>query len=408
MIYERLGPFARALIEEAKRDMGPGEPVDHHLHVAGLGTGIHRICSRIPLPGVWLNPDYRSWWHPSCRLKAILLLRAAGIDDEGDADTEYVERLIELVRESRLGGTYFLYALDWRYERPPANRTPNREKTDIFVDNDYVVDLVHCLNQRETKGARFLPVGSVHPYRPDALEALAALAARGVRHIKWLPPAQKIDPADPLLRPFYRQLRNLGIVLLSHTGNEHTLRAADRDQDLADPIRLAPASEEGVTVVMLHAGRDGIERNPGPDGQKRPYADRFFEMMRTYRSNLFGEISAVPYRGTHGLLERLLDDPEICRRLVNGSDYPTSAIEAINPTESLLRAGYLNDEGERDEALAKKRKDALDQIHWYNPLLFDFVLKRTLRVRGRQLPSSIFHTLPSGHGADFGRDAEHA
>jgi len=408
MTYEGLSPLARTLIVEAKRGMGPGEPVDHHLHIAGLGTGVRRICPRMPQPGIWLNPDYRSWWHPSCRLKALLLLRAGGVDNQGDADAEYVERLVELVRESRLGGTYFLYALDWRYERPPANRMPNREKTDIFVDSDYVVDLVRCLSQGETAGARFVAVGSVHPYRPDALEALAALAARGVRHVKWLPPAQKIDPADPLLRPYYRLLRELGITLLSHTGDEHTLRAADQDQDLADPIRLAPAAEEGVTVVMLHAGRDGIERSPGPDGQRRSYADRFFEMMRTYRSNLFGEISAVPYRGTHPLLERLLDDPGICRRLVNGSDYPTSAIDAVNPTGRLLRAGYLRDEGERDPMMAKKKKDALDQIHRYNPLLFDFVLKRTLRLNGRRLPSTMFRALPSDHGAETGRGAEHA
>jgi hypothetical protein len=43
----------------------------------------------------------------------------------------------------------------------------------------------------------------------------------------------------------------------------------------------------------------------------------------------------------------------------------TSAIDAINPTGRPLRVGYLSDEG--DPALAKKRKDALDQIHRYTP-----------------------------------------
>jgi len=394
-MLEQISPLAGALIEEARRDMGPGEPVDHHVHIAGTGMGLRRICPQIPMPGVWLNPDYRSWRHPVCRLKMSLFFSATGVDGWDDADAQYVERLLELVRTSGLGGTYFLYALDWRYERPPADRIPNRKKTDLFVDNDYVITLARWLNEQDTGGARFVPVASVHPYRHDALEVLAVLAAKGVRHIKWLPPAQNIDPACELIRPFYRALRELGFILMSHTGNEHTLRVRDVDQDLADPLRLAQALEEGVTVVMLHAGREGIERAPGPDGQRRSYAKRFFAMMKRYPSNLFGEISAIPYLGTHRLFEDLVADPDICRRLVNGSDYPTPAIPAIDPTARLLRAGYLGDEGERGGEAAKERKAALAEIRCCNPLLFDFVLKRTLRLNGRRLPRSVFQALPS-------------
>jgi uncharacterized protein len=182
-------------------------------------------------------------------------------------------------------------------------------------------------------------------------------------------------------------------VLLSHTGDEHTLRVDDRDQDLADPLRLSLAIEEGVTVVMLHAGRDGVERAPGRDGKRRSYADRFFEMMKRYPPNLFGEISTVPYLGTHRLLERLLQDPEITPRLVNGSDYPAPAIPGTDPTGRLFRSGYLRDPADNGPASALQRRNALREIRRQNPLLFDFVLKRTLRVNGQRLPSAIFRSI---------------
>ena len=392
-MYERISDFARELIEDARNDLGPGEPVDHHVHVGGVGTDVSRICPGIGSPGVWIHPDFRSWRHPIRRWAARLLLGACGVRDWSDADTQYAERLLELVRASRLGGTYLLYALDWRYERPPNNRTPDREKSDLYVDDDYVIALAHWLNAQENGGARFIPVASVHPYRPNAIEALAALSARGVRHIKWLPPAQNIDPADSLLKPFYRALHRLNFILMSHTGDEHTFRVRDRDQDLADPLRLSSALDEGVSVVMLHAGRDGIERSPGLDGHRRAYADRFFEMMRRYRANLFGEISAIPYLGTHKLFEALVADPGLCTRLVNGSDYPAPAVPGIDPTERLLRAGYLADDGTEGAGLAERRRDALREIRRYNPLLFDFVLKRTLRIGGRRLPRCVFQGL---------------
>jgi hypothetical protein len=37
---------------------------------------------------------------------------------------------------------------------------------------------------------------------------------------------------------------------------------------------------------------------------------------------------------------------------------------------------------------------ALDEIYSYNPLLFDFVMKRTIRVGGRKLPDTVFGKLP--------------
>jgi len=51
-------------------------------------------------------------------------------------------------------------------------------------------------------------------------------------------------------------------------------------------------------------------------------------------------------------------------------------------TRKLARAGYVT----RDE------RGLLNEIYDYNPLLFDFVLKRTMRAPGgeQRLPASVF------------------
>lgn len=393
-LYERISPDARRLIEKAMDGIGPDGPVDYHVHVAGLGTSVRRICPSIKDGGVWINRDYRSRTHPIYYLNSPLFLSASGIRDRSDADAQYLERLVELVRESRIGGSYHLYALDWRYDAPPNNKNPDREGTDLYVANDYVIALARCLNAMPLGGARFVPVGSVHPYRVDAVETLAALAHRGVRYIKWLPPAQNIDPARKGLGPFFRAIKENGITLLTHTGDEHTLRVHRRDQELANPLRLAAALEDGVRVVMLHAGRAGRERRPGRDGKRKSYFERFLEMMRLYPENLFGEVSTVPYLGTHDRLERLMSDPLVLCRIVNGSDYPLPGIAMARPTDRLLKAGYLTWAGDKTPDAADHRRAALDEIYGFNPLLFDFVMKRTIRVAGRKLPNAVFGNLP--------------
>jgi mannonate dehydratase len=166
------------------------------------------------------------------------------------------------------------------------------------------------------------------------------------------------------------------------------------DQDLADPVRLALPLDLGVKVVMLHSARDGEEQKPWPaDGLRLSYFERFVQIMKTYKENAFGEISMIPYLGTEGRLKTLIEDPELRCRLVNGTDYPGPAIWMINPVDDLWRQGYLDwkkNDGV-DDGLAGKRRDALKTIYKYDPLLFDFVLKRTIRIDGwKKLPAATF------------------
>jgi hypothetical protein len=69
---------------------------------------------------------------------------------------------------------------------------------------------------------------------------------------------------------------------------------------------------------------------------------------------------------------------------VNGSDYPLPAVNLLIRTRPLVKQGYIN----ADEA------DSLKEIYDYNPLLFDFVLKRMLRLPGtsKKFPAALFMT----------------
>ena len=73
-------------------------------------------------------------------------------------------------------------------------------------------------------------------------------------------------------------------------------------------------------------------------------------------------------------------------RLVNGSDYPLPAINWLIRTRSMARAGFITAE----------ERAALNEIYDYNPLLFDFVLKRTLRhpETRQKLSAEIFMANP--------------
>jgi hypothetical protein len=69
---------------------------------------------------------------------------------------------------------------------------------------------------------------------------------------------------------------------------------------------------------------------------------------------------------------------------VNGSDYPLPAVNVLIRTRPLVKYGYLTS-GEAD---------SLKEIYQYNPLLFDFVLKRAVKLPGtrRRLPPGVFLT----------------
>ena len=361
------GATAKRLIADAYRDVDPEQLVDFHTHIIGMGTGG---------TGAFINPQLRSLWQPIEYIRTAVYLSAAGITDEDKADAQYVERLKALIRHQPQHGKFAIMAFDKHY-RPDG--TVDLERTNFYVPNEYVYRLA------KENPDLFIPMISVHPYRKDALPELRIWAEKGVRLVKWLPNAMGIDPSDERIDPFYRLMKRYGMILLSHTGEEQAVAAEDY-QALGNPLRLRRPLELGVTVIMAHSASlgDGIDL----DSPHKPAVSNFALFLRMmdeakYAGRLFGEISAlVQFNRFDGPLQTLLEREDLHSRLMNGSDYPLPAVNVVIRTGDLMDAGFITD----------AEREALNEIYRYNPLLFDFVLKRTLRhpKSGKRFPPQVF------------------
>ena len=370
-LKDRLSSKASDLVKAAFADIDPARLVDYHTHVAGIGTGGTNNL---------VNPKMRTWKHPLHRLKFAIYLSAAGVKDMERADLEFAARLVSLVRHMEAHGKHRLLAFDKNYNR---DGTVNPAKTEFYVPNEYVFALA------AQHPDLFEPVISVHPYRRDAVNELERWAGRGGRMVKWLPNAMGIDPSDAVCDPFYSKMKELGLVLLSHGGEEKAVEA-EEDQRLGNPLLLRRVLDHGVKTIVAHCA--GLGYNEDLDDPARKRAHNFHLFMRLvedkrYDGLVFGDISAMTQFNRIGEpLSTVIGRTDLHRRLVNGSDYPLPAINLLIRTKPLLRAGYIDAE----------ERASLREIYGFNPLLFDFVLKRCLKLPGtdRRLPASVFQSNP--------------
>ncbi len=361
-----LSPGARRLIEHAFADVEPGALRDHHVHVLGLGTGG---------TGTWVNPKLLTWSSPLAKFKTLVYLEGSGVTDGPHADRQYMERLVRLIRSIPGHGKYGLLAFDYHYHE---DGTVDRENSVFHVPNDYVVRLAAEYPDL------FFPIVSVHPYRRDAVAALERWAAEGVRLVKWLPNVQGMDPSTPRNDPFYRALKTHRMALLTHVGKEEAVDVG-LDQALGNPLLYRRPLDMGVTVIMAHAGSLGENADLDRPGEAASNFDLVLRLMEDprYAGTLFADISAITQvNRIPTALTRLLERGDLHPRLIDGSDYPLPAIDVVVQTSALARHGLLTDEEAR----------YLDEIFAYNPLLFDYVVKRTVRSprTGGRLPAAIF------------------
>ena len=374
---EELGLSAGALdlIEEAWVGLDPQRFVDVHMHAVGLGAGG---------TGCFVHPESHSWLSPVRKVKTRIYKRYAGVYDDDEADQQFVARLVDLCEYQAPRGRGVILAFD-QYHTEDGEPSP--EHSEFYVPNDYVFQL--C----EDYPHLFLPGCSVHPYRADALEELSRCADRGAVCVKWLPNAMRIDPLDPRCEAFYGLMAERGLTLLSHTGEEQAVDAEEL-QELGNPLRLRPALQAGVKVVLAHVGSLGenhdLDQDPTTDGDY-PHATSLDLALRVLGEPAFAElayadISATTQFNRAESLLPLLRNQALHRQLVNGSDYP---LPAIDP---LVRTGLLEDM----ELLAPDERELINEIYDYNPLTFDFVLKRRLCLRESgneyRFADSVFQT----------------
>lgn len=362
---KRLSPEAQNLLNQAFNDIGASSLVDYHAHIIGIGTGDSHAK---------VDESMLSWWHPIKRIKTGIFIGACGVSDFTCLDQEYVDRLIRLIRGVNHPIKVHILAMDHYYN---PDGSVDKGKVEFYVPNDYVVKLAKKYPDV------FVPVISVHPNRPDALAELEEWGQQGVKYVKWIPNAQGIDPSDPRHDGFYEIMRKHKMVLLTHTGMERSVYSTA--QAYGNPLLLRRPLDHGVKVIMAHCASSGRSADLDHPGVEADNFDLFLRMMAVerYRGLLFADISATTQvnRTPRPILE-LIRRPELHDRLVNGSDYPIPAINCLIWTRKLARLGMITD----------TERECLNEIYDCNPLLFDYVLKRTIRdpVTGKQLPAKVF------------------
>lgn len=370
-LTEGLSSGARELVRQSFEDIDPDRLTDYHTHVLGTGTGG---------TGCFINPEMQSWMNPIKRIKTIIYLSASGIETRDRVDQEYVFRLVRLIRSIKNHGKFGIVAFDKHYT---PEGLVDLGKTEFYVPNEYIFQLV------EAYPDLFFPVISVHPYRPDALEELGKWAPRGAKFVKWLPNAMGIDPSDRRMDFYYGKMKEYKMVLLSHTGEEEAIEATEA-QKLGNPLLLRRPLDQGVPVIMAHCASLGDCVDLDSPGQEMvPCFDLFIRLMndKKYEGVLFGEISSLfQFNRRSEFISMVLNRRDLHHRLVNGSDYPLPAVNALIHTGGLEKDGFIS-EVERDH---------LNEIYDYNPLLFDYVLKRTVRHprTGEKFSATVFMSDP--------------
>lgn len=360
------------LVQAAWEGLDAARVWDSHAHLLGAGDSAS---------GVWLNPRMSSVLSPADYARRLFFLNAAcaeGSAGEG-VDRAYVRRLLDLMDGMRPGAKLLLFAFERAY-REDGGR--DDERTGFHVPDSYAREIARA------HPAVFEWVASIHPYRADCAAALEAAKRGGARAVKWLPAAMGIDPASPLCDRFYEAAAKQNLPVISHAGLERAVIGGDA-QDHGNPLRLRRALDAGVRVVVAHCASMGQDRDTDK-GENGPYVESFSLFRRLmqekkYEKNLFGDISAMTQINRAGpALVEVIERKEWHARLLNGSDYPLPGVMPVFSVDYLVSLGLLQESA----------APVLKEIRSYNPLLFDFVLKRRLRSNGQALSNSVFETRP--------------
>jgi mannonate dehydratase len=360
------GLLTHPLVRAAWNGIDPHQFRDGHVHLIGTGDSGS---------GMWVNPQMGSLAHPIQWLQRAFYLNASCTSGEKGSDQQYVDRLARLVGQFPKGVRALLLAFDYFHDE---NGERSLERSAFHTPDHYAASVAR------RHPDRFEWIASIHPYRKDAVEALHDAAGNGARAIKWLPPAQGMDPASPLCDPFYEAAAELDMPLLVHAGAELAVHGGNTE-DFGNPLRLRRPLDHGIRVSVAHCASlgNGPDLDAGANGRKRPSFELFARLMDEpkYEGLLFGEISAVTQvNRINNALAQVVRRQDWSSRLLNGSDYPLPGILPLFSLKQIQRLGYIT--GPEAEVLSAIRN--------YNPMLFDFVLKRTLKIEGKRIGPEPF------------------
>jgi len=354
------------LVRSVWEGIDPARVWDSHAHLIGTGDSGS---------GIVVNPATDSLLNPGQYARRLFFLNAGCAHEAQGIDRSYVERMRNLLDGMPRGVKLVLYAFERAHDERGA---PDWEHSTFYVPDAYARAVAKAYPER------FEWVASIHPYRADALEALAWAKKEGARGVKWLPSAMGIDPHSPRCDRFYSFLQKNDIPLIAHAGLERAVLGREM-HDYGNPLRLRRALEAGVRVVVAHCASMGQDRDLDR-GQSGPYVDSFSLFTRIfekYETHCYGDISAMTQVNRAGpMLAKVVERTDWHPRLLNGSDYPLPGVMPIFSVAYLVSLGML----------AASAGPVLTEVRQHNPLLFDFVLKRSLRQNAKALAASVFET----------------
>jgi len=260
-------------------------------------------------------------------LQFRILRQALGLNKtETTLDQEYERVLVEQVKGSGVTKAAIL-GQDAVYDR---HGKPDWNRTSFYVPNDYVFTVA----QRHSE--IMLPCPSINPDRGDALEELARCRENGAKLFKIHPPTQGVDVADRKHLKFFRKCSELDMLVMVHTGHEHSAPVIDKD--LAAPRRLELALDQGCRMVACHAGTGWTTDSPDQ-------LPEFLHLLKRY-PKLWGDTAVLGTAGRVRDFNRLLDNPLSRDRLLHGSDFPF-------PVAPTAFKGIIGEEAARSINLVK-------------------------------------------------------
>ncbi len=317
-----------------------GKIIDVHFHVGLLGDS---------------SPNWGAIsGHFQREIAYKVFLLYARIPADKVCDRTLREATERMISEADIDHVVCL-ALDAVYDERGARR---QDLSQMWVDNDYVLDL------RRTVGKKVLLGASVHPYDPEFEDRVRRYVAQGAVLLKWLPSAQAINLADPRAAKAMAALAHLGpsgkaLPLLLHCGGEYAIPPVDFKSPSRDFLswsgwdafwnrlrfskawhtpdvgtanaNLKAAVDQGAVVIFAHCGLPYFAS--ARFGAWLEHSD--FNVVRGYlaanatlgdqKGRFYADVSAccTPFRKTYFPdIDRLPS-----RYVLFGSDFPTPVFE---------------------------------------------------------------------------------
>ena len=314
--------------------------VDAHFHVGLLGD-------QYPNWG-----KMSKWYQEQIVYKSFLIF--VRVKENEVSDQLLREETIKTIKSSNNIQKVVCLALDPVYDK---NGTRREDLSNVWIDNDYIIDLRNQLPEKVLLGA------SVHPYDPEFKSRVDKYVAQGATLIKWLPSAQQINLADKQVREalLYLATAKNGkpLPLLLHVGGEYAIPSSDPRTSSYDflcwtfwdklhnlfkgkkkPYRpqikgihenLKAGLDGGATIIFAHCGLPYF----APNIFKRIFEHSDFQEVTNYlkeyqtkssdRGKCYADVSALvtPFRKSY--FKKVKDLPQTS--LLFGSDFPTPVFE---------------------------------------------------------------------------------